>query len=144
MNRFFHPQREDVHRLLDANALPTADLEELDLNDFLACGDASDPEGVVGLEVYERAALLRSLVVSERVRKSGCGSQLVGAAEELARERGVHTIYLLTTTAVAFFERHGYRRLERETAPEAIRKTREFSSLCPDDATFMAKPLGSD
>jgi len=138
------PQREAVLRLLEDNQLPTADLAEVDLSDFLGCGNPSDPDGVVGLEVYEDSALLRSLVVHARVRKGGCGSQLLAAAEDLARTRGVQTLYLLTTTAAQFFERHGYVQLERASAPAAIRQTREFGSLCPDDATFMAKSLAAD
>jgi hypothetical protein len=52
--------------------------------------------------------LLRSLVVDPRARTTGIGSQLVAHAEAYARARGMPSIYLLTTTAEAFFAARGY------------------------------------
>jgi len=49
-------------------------------------------------------------------------------------------MYLLTTTAEAFFELLGFRRIERHAAPPEIQRSAEFSSLCPSSATVMAKP----
>lgn len=53
----------------------------------------------------------------------------------------MRTLYLLTDTAEAFFERLGYTRVARETVPLGIQQTEEFSSLCPDDAAVMKKEL---
>jgi amino-acid N-acetyltransferase len=50
-------------------------------------------------------------------------------------------LYLLTTTADAFFRRLGYEQTARELAPPAIKATREFSSLCPSSSIFMVKQL---
>ena len=75
------------------------------------------------------------------VRGTGAGRALVEEAEREAERLGVRVIYLLTTTAAGFFERVGYRSVGRETAPPAIRGTREFGELCPASATFMAKHL---
>lgn len=44
------------------------------------------------------------LVVLPSGRRSGAGSELVRFAEDHARGRGVRQLYLLTTTAEAFFE----------------------------------------
>jgi amino-acid N-acetyltransferase len=51
---------------------------------------------------------------------------------------------LLTTTAAAFFEKRGYRRLARTSAPAAIRATTQFSALCPSTATLMVKAMRAD
>jgi amino-acid N-acetyltransferase len=51
---------------------------------------------------------------------------------------------LLTTTAEDFFRALGYARIARELAPEAIRTTREFSSLCPASSVVMVKRLFAD
>ena len=54
----------------------------------------------------------------------------VVAVERHAREKGAQRVYLLTTGAADFF-RLGYKRVERGSAPQAIRATSEFSSPCP-------------
>jgi amino-acid N-acetyltransferase len=87
-----------------------------------------------------KVALLRSLVVANAYARRGIGRQLVSAAESLAATLGCRSIYLLTTTAEAFFELLGFRRMERNAAPPEIRQSNEFSSLCPSSATVMAKP----
>jgi amino-acid N-acetyltransferase len=136
------PTRPAVERLLAAASLPIEDLEALDLADFLAAGSPDAPAGVVGLEIGSGVALLRSLVVDPGARGTGLGQGLVAAAEAHARRRGVRTIYLLTTTAEGFFARLGYRGASRESAPEAIRQSREFAALCPASAAFMSKEVG--
>jgi amino-acid N-acetyltransferase len=50
-------------------------------------------------------------------------------------------MYLLTTTAETFFERRGYRRVDRIQAPPAIKLTPEFAGLCPASSAFMIKRL---
>jgi amino-acid N-acetyltransferase len=50
-------------------------------------------------------------------------------------------MYLLTMTAEGFFERRGYRRVDRTQAPLAIKSTPEFASLCPASSAFMIKQL---
>lgn len=135
------PSREAVQRLLADASLPIDDLDALDFNDFLAAGTRVSPAGVVGLEIGSGVALLRSLVVDPAARGTGLGQDLVAAAEEHARRRGVRTIYLLTTTAEEFFARLGYRGASRENAPEAIRRSREFAALCPASAAFMSKEI---
>ncbi len=104
-------------------------------------GSAERLSGVVGLEIYGRIARLRSLAVDRSSRGLGVGKALVSAAEAYAESRQVRELYLLTTGAERFFERLGYQRLEREAAPEPIRATSEFSSLCPTTSLLMRKEL---
>lgn len=135
------PSRTAIVALLDGAGLPTADLLEEQLEHFFFIGPRPSPHGVVGLEIHDGAALLRSLAVSPDHRATGTGSRLVSHAEDYARSTGVKTVYLLTTTAEAFFARRGYRRIERSEAPESIRSTREFSDICPASSAFMMKRL---
>lgn len=127
--------------LLAAANLPTSDLTDEQLTRFLYCGPAAAPSGLIGLEIYGNDALLRSLVVDPTLRSKGLGSTLVDRAEAQAATHGVGTLYLLTTTAEAFFSRRGYRRIDRTMAPPAIRSTREFAGLCPASSAFMFKRL---
>ena len=143
MHLFRQPAEPHVRRLLGDAQLPTADLTPAHLRHFFGCGPEQAPKGVVGIELYGDDALLRSCAVAETTRGQGCGRARVAAAERHAREQGVRRMFLLTTTAAAFFANLGYRPVSREDAPEHIRATPEFSSLCPSSASFMAKDLTS-
>jgi amino-acid N-acetyltransferase len=135
------PLPQAARDLLAAADLPIADLSDEQLKEFFFCGPGAAPSALVGLEIYGTAALLRSLVVDSSLRSTGLGSALVRRAELHAAERGVRALYLLTTTAEPFFERLGYRRVDRRDAPLSIQSTREFADLCPASSTFMIKPL---
>lgn len=141
MNVFPQPPAAAVTRLLTEAGLPSSDLTAAHLANFFGCGSTSAPDGIVGVELYESVALLRSLAVSASCRGRGCGTELVAQAERFAQSQGAKDIYLLTTTAERFFERLGYARVQREAAPVAIQHTQEFSTLCSSSSTLMAKRL---
>jgi amino-acid N-acetyltransferase len=144
MNTYRKPLEVRVSDLLAECELPTSDLSPRHFEHFFACGPLEAPAGVVGLELYDTVALLRSLAVSAKSRGNGYGKELVAQAERYAQSQGVREIYLLTTTAEEFFERLGYKRTNRESAPSAIRRTEEFSALCPSTSAFMVKTLPSN
>ena len=131
---------ESICALLDSASLPHADLTEASLQQFLVARADNHIVGVVGLECYEDVALLRSLAVAKEHCGFGIGKRLVAAAEKLAAETGVKSLYLLTTSADQFFAALGFRRLQRELAPQPIKSTSQFSSLCPATAVLMSKP----
>ena len=93
--------------------------------------------GVVELEVYERAALLRSLVVSPTERGARLGERLASDALRLARDRGATDVYLLTETAERFFPRFGFAVADRSAAPDALKQSEEFRTACPGSAVMM-------
>lgn len=135
------PRRADVVRLLESSDLPTSDLTDAHMSHFFYAGLATNPDGVVGVQLFGADALLRSLVVGNASRRRGLGQKLVERAEQHARERGATTIYLLTTTAEAFFKARGYASTPRDRAPPSIQCTAEFSSLCPSNSAFLSKNL---
>ena len=59
--------------------------------------------------------------------------------EMYAKESGIECLYLITTSAKAFFDQLGYGVIERNAAPESVKQTAEFSSLCPSSAVVMKK-----
>jgi amino-acid N-acetyltransferase len=130
-----------VRELLTLAHLPAEDLTAATLEHFLVYRDGESLVAVVGLQPVDDTALLRSLVVRQDLLGRGIGAQLVAAAEARARALQVRELYLLTTTAAEYFRKRGYRRLERESAPTAIRGTSQFSALCPATATLMVKAL---
>ena len=135
------PDLEVAIRILQAANLPTVDLTDAHVEHFSFAGSATQPTGLVGLEVFGDVALLRSLVVVSERRGHGDGRRLLEHAENHARSAGVRTLYLLTTTAEKFFASHGFARLSRDAAPAAIRSTREFDGICPASSAFMSKLL---
>lgn len=139
-----NPPLAALRRLLRDENLPVSDLANSPALKLYACGDGNRLSGVVGLEHYGETALLRSLAVAAAARRQGVGAALLAYAETRARAGGARDIYLLTTTAEAFFARRGYARSERSSAPQAIRDTREFTSLCPGNAVLMRKALTGD
>jgi amino-acid N-acetyltransferase len=121
---------------LAAADLPTSDVFESDAEYFALADDVFG-----GLVPLGSCALLRSLVVAEDKRGSGVGSQLLHALLALARAKGVTEAWLLTTSAEAFFARHGFVRVDREAAPAAVATTGQFKGICPASAALMRRSL---
>lgn len=143
MNVMQGPSMTAIEALLRANELPIADLGQLTSDNFLFMGDAKSPVGVIGLEVFGTAGLLRSLVVSDASRGQGYAKALVTALELKALRAGVQDLFLLTETAARFFSNLDYSVMPRNNAPVVIKNTPEFSGLCPDDAILFHKQLVS-
>ena len=137
-----------IERLLQSSGLPHEDLETSPVRLFVGydgadeVGEDDEFLGVGGLEVYGSDALLRSVVVPDERRGNGHGSAIYRALESRARQEGVETLYLLTTTAEGFFAGHGFEVTDRDDAPGSIRDTAEFRELCSSAATCMRKDIG--
>jgi len=121
--------------------LPFEDLTSDHMQGFLVALESDRPVGMIGLEQFGNIGLLRSLVVDRSVRSAGIGRSLVDALETRARELGVSELWLLTIDAARYFAALGYVDVDRDEAPDSIRNTSEFSTLCPGDAVLMRKCL---
>ncbi|MFQ5547113.1 MAG: arsenic resistance N-acetyltransferase ArsN2 [Woeseia sp.] len=136
---------QNVRQLLVEAELPITDLGPDRLEHFLIAETSgksrNETLGTIGLQRFGTEGLLRSLVVSESDRQSGLGGRLVTALEANASCAGVKDLWLLTIDAQRYFESLGYRMMSRESAPESIRQTEEFTGLCPDGAFLMKKTL---
>lgn len=141
MNISRKPSDIAVKELLASAQLPIVDITPNHMEYFFGAWSGSKLDGAVGLEPCGTVALLRSLVVAASRRGSGLGSMLLVQAEQYAAERKIESLFLLTTTAESFFEKHGYSTISRERVPEAIRNTEEFMSICPANSVLMVKHL---
>lgn len=131
-----------LRALLIASELPVEDLSETAPIRFLIAEEAGARlMGCVGLEVHDRAGLLRSLAVQPSLRAQGVGTALVDAVQQSAATAGIERLWLLTTTASAFFLRSGYELADRTAAPELIRLSLQFASICPASALCMTRTL---
>jgi amino-acid N-acetyltransferase len=133
-----------LEALLAAVSLPSAGLRE-HLGTALVARDGEEIVGCVALEVYDRAALLRSLAVTPSRQGSGLGRRLARAGLDLGRRSHVTTFCLLTTTAPEFFARHfRFRPVARTAGPPAVQRSVEFVSACPATAQAMILETARD
>jgi protein-tyrosine-phosphatase/N-acetylglutamate synthase-like GNAT family acetyltransferase len=128
---------EAVERLLAQCGLGIEGLEAGFPGGYAVVESAGDLVGAAGAEVYGEDGLLRSVAVAPGRRGDGLGALLVRNRLEWAAKHGLRGVYLLTTTAAEFFEWMGFRRIERDTAPEGIRASEQFSRSCPVSAVLM-------
>ena len=132
-------EKPGVVTLLKNNNLPSEDLNDDTV--LFVLWEGEHMAGTIGLEHNGKEGLLRSLCTDEHSRGRGRGTQMVSFLEQYAREKGLSTLYLLTTTAEAFFSKRNYQRIEREEVPGFLAGTSEFSSVCPASAVIMKKEL---
>jgi amino-acid N-acetyltransferase len=129
---------QSIVRLLETCELPGNDVG-VHLDHFIVAKEADSVVGCIGLE--KEGPLLRSLAVDPSYRNRGVAQHLCDQLLHHAKEQGVQEIFLLTTTAAKFFEKIGFERKDREEAPEKIRKSKQFTELCPSSAVLMWKRL---
>jgi amino-acid N-acetyltransferase len=126
--------------LLGRSDLPSAGVADA-LPHFVIAENEGQLVGVVGLELYGSSALLRSAAVEESWRRTGVGRTLIESALDLARERGIDDVFLLTTTAEHYFPRFGFACVTRDAVTDAVKASAEFKGACPDSAVAMRKSL---
>ena len=129
-----------VETLLSENQLPVQGVRE-NFSNFLVAEEGRRIVGAIGLESFNSVALLRSAAVSEGVRGTGIGRQLVDHALENARRQGIEEVFLLTTTAEKYFPKFGFSETTRDLVPAAVKASAEFRGACPDSAIVMRLPI---
>jgi amino-acid N-acetyltransferase len=133
-------QLSQLESLLAGNALPTDDCAEQAEN-FYGVLEGNRLIAAGGLQPAGEFFLLRSLVVDPEYRGRGLARLLSQFLLDRAQATQSPAVYLLTETAADFFTRLGFEPVAREQVPDAIRQTRQFSSLCPDSASCLVLGL---
>jgi amino-acid N-acetyltransferase len=131
-----------IFDLLDESRLPRAGLAEHVATTFVARQGAR-LVGTAALELYGESALLRSVAVAAEQRGRGLGAALTAAALDLARRRGVRSVYLLTETAAQFFPKFGFRPIPRSAVDPAVLGSPEFMTACPASALVMVREVST-
>ena len=132
-----------ISQLLGRLALPDDGVAE-HVSDFAVIRDTQRRSvvGTVGVELYDEAALLRSLAVAPERRGQGLGWMLVDHAIQRARDRGARRLYLITETARDFFaKRCGFVVVDRAEVEPAVQASIEFSLPCCQSCTCMRLAL---
>lgn len=129
-----------IKGFLKENGLPELGVDGWVENFVIAEDQNGSLVGVAGLELYDKSGLVRSVAVDKHFRGQGYGRILVEAVVGKARARGLKTLYLLTDDANAYFERLGFRAVDRKDVDRAVKASVEFTEMC-ETATAMRKVL---
>ncbi len=133
--------KETIRRLLREVKLPTESVDT-GATAFYVYTDKDIILGIAGYEFYGEDALLRSVAVRPGLQSQGIGSKMFQNMLVVARERKTRRIVLLTETAQKFFERKGFKAVERSAiANELMQKSSEFTGACPKSAICMVLNL---
>lgn len=97
--------------------------------------------GVAGMERHGSNGLLRSVAVAKEMQRQRIGKLLTSDRLRWAEEHGLHSVFLLTTTARDYWKQFGFTEIDRAAAPPEIQGSHEWSSACPATATAMVKSL---
>jgi amino-acid N-acetyltransferase len=116
-----------IHQLLlkyavDGLVLPRSlsDLYENIRNFYVYEESGGNVIGTVCLHIsWEDLAEVRSLAVTEQASGRGVGRKLVEQCLAEAREIGIHKVFALTYK-IAFFEKIGFREIEKSQLPHKI------------------------
>src|SRR5690242_11140182 len=122
-----------VFALLEKSRLPQDGLSD-HVATLLVAREDHIIVGSAALEIYGTTALLRSVAAEDHLRGYGVGQRLTKAALNLAREKGITEVYLLTETAARFFLRFGFRPVPRSDVSPAIHDSIEWTTTCPKNA----------
>ena len=128
--------------LLQSTALPPDGIEP-HLENFLVVRHpeaVAGPEflvGSVGLEIYGKSALLRSLAVHPDFQGIGLGTRLFDGIIEVAKEKGITRLFLLTDTAENYFKKRGFIPVKRDKVPDDMKQSIEFATLCTSSPSMV-------
>jgi arsenite methyltransferase len=135
-----------VVRLLVEAELPTIGVREAlarPASGFVVAQSADVVIGVGGLEDCCDDVLLRSVAVTPAWKRRGVGRALVARLIAEAEARGRRAMYLLTTTAEAYFPSFGFAVVARDRVSDDVKATDEFRGACPESAVAMVRRLGA-
>lgn len=129
-----------VLALLEGASLPVVGVEEW-FDRFIVAEHDGRVVGVAGLERHGNDGLLRSVAVTDDWRGRGLGGALTDEVLERCSRDAISAVYLLTETAENFFPRHGFVRIDRDAASDAVKQSAEFRELCPSSSVAMVRHL---
>jgi len=132
--------KNQIRRLLSTCELPTLYVHR-HLKSFMVARADKKIIGVVGIEVYGRTGLFRSLCVDETYRGRGIAKMLNRKLLAYARMWKIDKLYLFTWYAEKFASKLGFQKIERKQIPKSIRSTWQFrkSFSCPSVVCMMKK-----
>lgn len=130
----------DIIKLLKNNNLPTVDIPDSSIQLYI--GSYNDETiGIIGIEIYEKIGLLRSLAVQDSFKKLNVGTKLINKLFDQKKQNNIKDVYLLTETAEDYFTKFNFDKVDRSNIPDIIMETSEYKDICPNSAVVMHKNL---
>lgn len=130
--------KDQIRRLLSECGLPTLYIHR-HLKFFIVAKAAKKIVGVIGLEAYGRAGLLRSLCVDQAYRGRGVAKMLNARIMAYAYTRGIDSLYMFTFDAEKFASKLGFHKISKNRIPKSIRSTWQFRRLNSYPVVCMMK-----
>ena len=130
----------NIESILKEVNLPTEEILP-HINNFLLLKVKKMNIGTIGLEIYETIAILRSFAVRPDYQGKGVGLLLFDKVIELARNKNIAELYLLTETAEKFFKKNGFEVFPRANVPDRLKSTFEFITPRCSEAVCMILKL---
>lgn len=131
---------KQIKSLLEECNLPVNDINEY-IDNFVIAVQNNDIIGVGGYEKYGEIVLIRSIAVAKKYRGHSIGVNIYHLLESKIKYLGIKNIYLLTETAVEYFNKLGFTIKERKNIPDAVTQTKQCKELCPSTAIVMFNEL---
>jgi amino-acid N-acetyltransferase len=136
----FPSDQKDIEALLVSAGLPTKGAFDAHCH-FVVATSGGELVGCAAVERYGEDGLLRSVAVRADKRDLGIARALIELAISMWQPAGMKRLTLLTETAAPYFEKFGFRQIERSEAPPAVAASVEFRDVCPASATTMVLGL---
>ena len=105
--------KQFVDQLIDYNHQKTAEGNyQTGTFNFVCKDDQGIVSGLIMTEISFNWMYIAKLIVDKNIRTNGVGSFLLGNAEDFARSRGCHSVWLFTSTFQApdFYKKMGYKK----------------------------------
>lgn len=128
--------KEAIIQLLIESELPYEDIS-LSQQHFFIKEENNKLIAICAIERYNNYGLLRSLAVVDSYRNKGIGHSIYNEVLQHCKAEGISSLFLLTTTASHFFTQMGWIEIARVAAPNDIKQSTEFKSICPENAVCM-------
>jgi amino-acid N-acetyltransferase len=130
------PDKNQIRRLLSECGLPTLYIHR-HLKSFIVAKAAEKVVGVIGVEVYGRVGLLRSLCVAQAYRGQGIARMLNSEILAYAHMRKMERLYMFTLSAEKFASKLGFHKVDKRQIPKSIRSSWQFRSFRPYPVVCM-------
>ncbi len=125
-----------VYELLEEVNLPIEGIEENFENFFIIKADEAII-GCIGLEIYDKDGLVRSVAINPKFQGKGLGHRLLLRIQKYSLEKGLERLFLLTDTAESFFQKFDFILIPREKIKSGITQSIEYSKLCPSSPILV-------
>ncbi len=132
-----------IRSLLQAEGLQAHGLENR-IDGTIVSGERPDEHAIDAtacLQTEHGFAILRSVAVRKSLQGKGLGMLAVASACARARAQGLHHVSLFTEAAISFFERLGFRKVDRSDLPEPVRASSHAAEECAATAVAMIRDL---